>query len=116
MDAQIQQALAEIEAEKAMRRNRSIPFAIKRRLWTQPCAICARPDDNEVDHIVAVSDGGGREESNLQPLCRVCNVLKRYHKTNERVAAWIKANPQKFQQKQQYRTRRAALKMAGEWF
>jgi hypothetical protein len=38
------------------------------------CGATAKDDLLELDHIVAVSDGGGNEESNLRVLCYHCNV------------------------------------------
>jgi 5-methylcytosine-specific restriction endonuclease McrA len=55
--------------------------------------------DIEVDHIVPASFGGKSEENNLQPLCRVCNALKRDRMTNGEVVQWIKNNLYKYNEK-----------------
>lgn len=90
--------------------------SIRKRLWAMPCAICGRKDDIEVDHIHAVCDGGGADELNLQPLCRVCNVLKRRWKTNDSVKAWIEQNYEQFLIRQNRRTVRKEALLRGEWF
>ncbi len=37
------------------------------------CVCCGSRDQLEIDHIKAVSDGGGNENENLQTLCWACN-------------------------------------------
>jgi 5-methylcytosine-specific restriction endonuclease McrA len=41
------------------------------------CRVCGSTGYLEVDHVVPVSRGGGRERSNLQVLCRGCNGKKK---------------------------------------
>jgi 5-methylcytosine-specific restriction endonuclease McrA len=41
-----------------------------------PCVICGDSGDIEIDHITPVSQGGGSERANLQPLCRQCHCRK----------------------------------------
>lgn len=42
------------------------------------CGICHRPgrQDDQVDHVVALKDGGTNERSNLQRAHRDCNLAK----------------------------------------
>lgn len=40
------------------------------------CTVCKSKRNLEIDHIIPVSRGGGDEESNLQTLCKTCNVSK----------------------------------------
>lgn len=93
---------------------RAISPELKLAILADPCRICARADDKELDHIVPVSAGGGRHRSNLQPLCRVCNVLKVRLGTNVAVRAWIDANPAEFARRQQRRTDRLRAIRQGE--
>ncbi len=99
-----------------MAKARNISDTVRRRVRAQPCAICCRPNDIEIDHIIRVSDGGGSDEANLQALCRVCNILRREHGTNEAVAVWINANFRAFIAKQDARTQRMKDLLTGEHF
>ena len=54
----------------------SILPSVRTRIISQPCIACGRKDNIEVDHIYPVSRGGGDGESNLQPLCTLCNRAK----------------------------------------
>jgi hypothetical protein len=40
------------------------------------CAYCRTTERLEIDHIVALANGGANDDSNLQVLCRVCNARK----------------------------------------
>lgn len=86
--------------------NRYIPLSVRRRIWSMPCVICGFSGDTEVDHIVPSSQGGTSDEPNLQPLCRVCNAIKRDRKTNMDVFDWIKGNPDEFAKKRENREAR----------
>lgn len=68
-----------------------------------PCIICGHSGDTEVDHVVPKKLGGIHEESNLQPLCRVCNAIKRDKRTNEEVKLWIEEHPKEFAEKHERR-------------
>lgn len=53
--------------------------AIVRRVWDKSegkCAVCKSASDLELDHILAVANGGTNDESNLQFLCMTCNRSK----------------------------------------
>jgi 5-methylcytosine-specific restriction endonuclease McrA len=53
--------------------------AIVRRVWDKTdgkCAACAATGKLELDHVVAVINGGTNDESNLQFLCKTCNCSK----------------------------------------
>jgi 5-methylcytosine-specific restriction endonuclease McrA len=41
----------------------------------RPCALCGAPAEH-LDHITPRSQGGTDHASNLQPLCRRCNLGK----------------------------------------
>lgn len=45
-------------------------------LRRDPCCFCGSLDKVEIDHIVAVSAGGGGEWDNLSAACRSCNARK----------------------------------------
>lgn len=98
------------------RKNAWVNLALKAKIYAMPCSVCGRADDIECDHIVGIADGGDSRPSNIQPLCRTCNMLKRHHKTNDAVAGWILANPEKFAHRQRERTKRLELIARGEWF
>ncbi len=40
------------------------------------CAMCRTAVATEVDHIVALTNGGGNEDDNLQCLCAECHEVK----------------------------------------
>ena len=40
------------------------------------CLHCGKTERLSVDHVVAVANGGGNEDENLQTLCRSCNASK----------------------------------------
>lgn len=61
--------------------------------------ICGERGDIEIDHIIARSKGGANDRSNLQPLCRVCNAIKRDNKTNKQLEQWIAENPEEFKRR-----------------
>lgn len=53
--------------------------AIVRELWQQcegKCAVCGSDEDPELDHILAVANGGTNAKENLQFLCKPCNRSK----------------------------------------
>ena len=60
-------------------RRRSLPRRVVRELLEQPCAIqgpgCLG-EASEIDHRVALAQGGEDEVSNLQPVCVVCHRRK----------------------------------------
>ena len=41
------------------------------------CVKCGSSEKLEIDHIIAISNGGKNEESNIQILCSKCNNIKR---------------------------------------
>lgn len=53
-------------------------------LLNDPCCYCGAPMD-EVDHIVAVSNGGDGDWLNLTAACRACNRSKK----NKRLLFWL---------------------------
>jgi 5-methylcytosine-specific restriction endonuclease McrA len=83
--------------------NRNVSFALKQLMWSKPCAICSSTGDIESDHIVPVCKGGSSSRENIQPLCRVCNVIKGNRRTNEEARLWILANRAPFREKQRRR-------------
>lgn len=73
-----------------------IAASVRRRVLQNPCAVCGSGAFLEVDHIVALSDGGTDNESNLQCLCGTCNSIKITQKTNPEIKAWIATNPEAY--------------------
>ncbi len=58
---------------------RHIPREIRQRIWVRyggRCAECQAEDYLEFDHIVPVAKGGSNSDSNVQLLCRRCNLRK----------------------------------------
>jgi 5-methylcytosine-specific restriction endonuclease McrA len=83
------------EAKAALRRERQrlkrprshIPKAYRAiALAPGRCVICGATEDLHVDHRVALARGGDNHPSNLQALCRRCNLRKGVYGTNESVA------------------------------
>lgn len=73
-------------------------------MFLMPCVICGDTGDIEIDHILSVKMGGDSSLENLQPLCRVCNAIKRDRKTNSDVMDWIQNNAEKYQLKKDRRS------------
>ena len=44
--------------------------------YGEECIKCGSKDDIQLDHIIPISHGGENKLSNLQPLCKSCNVSK----------------------------------------
>ena len=66
--------------------------AVVRRIWDRQegvCAICPSTDRLELDHILAVANGGGNEETNLQWLCETCNRSK----SDKDFHLWLASQP-----------------------
>lgn len=53
-------------------------------LMESECANCGSKEDMTIDHIVELCYGGTHEESNLQALCRSCNI-KKYHRNKSKI-------------------------------
>lgn len=45
--------------------------------YKHKCKECGSTEKLEIDHIIPFSIGGTTEKSNLQVLCKVCNIKKR---------------------------------------
>lgn len=59
--------------------HRRIPREIRQRVWQRyggRCAECNADNYLEFDHIIPVAKGGGNSETNVQLLCRRCNLTK----------------------------------------
>lgn len=59
--------------------SRHISRDVRQRVWTAyggQCADCRAKDYLEFDHIIPVAKGGSNDESNVQLLCRRCNLAK----------------------------------------
>lgn len=55
----------------------AIPAQVRRDVLSAGrCAECSATERLEVDHIIPFSRGGSHDRSNLQALCRHCNVRK----------------------------------------
>ena len=63
------------------RRNRII--VLEAAVWK--CHYCGGTA-NEVDHVVALADGGGNELSNLRACCRQCNQDRKQERARRRRA------------------------------
>lgn len=84
-------------------RRRRADVSLRSRIWSRDggrCCSCGRTglratknkydsgdDIGEVDHIIAVADGGTDDELNLQLLCRKCNRTKQGQETINRNSA-----------------------------
>lgn len=58
---------------------RHIPRDVRQRVWQKYAARCAECGSNqylEFDHIIPVAHGGSNSDSNVQLLCRRCNLKK----------------------------------------
>lgn len=57
------------------------------------CATCDQtlPANYEIDHIIALMNGGNNEESNLQALCRNCHGLKTFEDLKQNQIVEIKS-------------------------
>lgn len=58
---------------------RRIPRDVRQRVWQKyggRCAECSSDTYLEFDHIIPVAKGGGNSETNVQLLCRRCNLSK----------------------------------------
>jgi len=62
--------------------SRHIPREVRQRVWQKyggRCAECAASDYLEFDHIIPFAKGGSNFDSNIQLLCRRCNLKKSDH-------------------------------------
>jgi len=58
-------------------RGRALQVLRNRLLCANPmCAMCKVAAATELDHIVALSNGGTNDEDNLQGLCAACHEIK----------------------------------------
>jgi len=60
-------------------RNRNIARDVRQRVWQRyagRCAECGATEYLEFDHIIPVAKGGSNGETNVQILCRKCNLRK----------------------------------------
>jgi uncharacterized membrane protein YebE (DUF533 family) len=58
---------------------RRIPRDVRQRVWQKyggRCAECKADTYLEFDHIIPVAKGGGNSDTNVQLLCRKCNLTK----------------------------------------
>ena len=80
------------------RQRQPIPSHVRRTVYSMSGGHCAKcrtslvrgggaANSFHIDHIRPVSRGGGNDISNLQPLCRTCNLSKGAHNTNNYRAA-----------------------------
>ena len=71
-------------AAKPQRKREYIPDEVKEMVWQRDagqCRNCGAKDNLQYDHIIPHSEGGSNEITNLQILCRNCNLKKsnKYH-------------------------------------
>lgn len=67
--------------ESVYDRKKRIPIPKKIRdyifsMFNRSCAICGLAENLEIDHIHPYSKGGTNDPSNLQVLCKPCNIKK----------------------------------------
>jgi hypothetical protein len=58
---------------------RHIPREVRQRVWQRyggRCAECGAAQYLEFDHVIPVAKGGSNSDSNVQLLCRGCNLKK----------------------------------------
>ena len=58
---------------------RRIPRDVRQRVWQKyggRCAECSADTYLEFDHVIPVAKGGGNSDTNVQLLCRRCNLAK----------------------------------------
>lgn len=53
------------------------------------CAYCGTAGEMELEHVVAISQGGAHDISNIVPACKRCNTSKRAQPMEE----WYRAQP-----------------------
>lgn len=66
-----------VSDDKATRRR--ISREVRQRVWQRyggRCAECKADTYLEFDHIIPVAKGGGNSDTNVQLLCRKCNLIK----------------------------------------
>jgi tellurite resistance protein len=59
--------------------SRHIPREVRQRVWQRfggQCAECGAKQYLEFDHVIPVAKGGGNTDTNVQLLCRACNLKK----------------------------------------
>ena len=69
------------EPRNATRRqaSRTIPSAVKRKVWARDegrCVLCGANDDLHFDHEIPFSKGGASTIENVRVLCASCNLRK----------------------------------------
>lgn len=71
--------LEELIRRRNIARARKIPKSTRQYVLARDgyrCKMCGSNYNLEIDHIYPFSLGGGNEESNLQVLCKSCNLSK----------------------------------------
>ena len=83
LDDSMQRYLNDKENVKKRIRNKANSYISKYNVrdWVfttygKACISCGSKEDIEIDHIVSIARGGKNVLSNLQPLCKSCNVSK----------------------------------------
>lgn len=75
----IRRANQTIVASDDKESRRRIPRDVRQRVWQKyggRCAECSATTYLEFDHIIPVAKGGGNSDTNVQLLCRNCNLAK----------------------------------------
>ncbi|MFX1478488.1 MAG: HNH endonuclease [Promethearchaeota archaeon] len=65
---------------KVKGKSRHIPAEVKREVWKRDkgrCVNCGGKEDVEYDHIIPFSKGGSNTATNIQILCKRCNLEKK---------------------------------------
>ena len=58
-------------------------------LWANSCAYCGTGGKQEVDHVLALNQGGLDEPANAAPACRRCNASK----SDSPIESWYRRQP-----------------------
>lgn len=84
---------AKMRAKKAAIHTPKGLTAIVRRIWDRAagcCEVCRTAGPLELDHILAVANGGTNDETNLQFLCLPCNRSK----GKSDFQTWLQSRPE----------------------
>lgn len=83
LEAYIDQALKrfhrQLDLKQSTKNSRHIPQTVRNAVWQRcggQCVYCQSSSYLEFDHVIPVAKGGSNSETNVQLLCRACNLSK----------------------------------------